>query len=171
MPYVFLIVFGLVVFVPEWRRTALIIFIAAFANVLYAPIVDAAAALGDQRATIAHVFADFITILALLKWGSRGKFTARNIFKKAGGAKFLQAGILTAFMTWNLALLLDYKSSPYPIYESYSQVIFALNIVQILFISGGIYAGANSILEGVRQRHYRHFPHNPRGRKHMDGLS
>lgn len=160
MPHIFLVVFGIVALVPEYRATALIIFIASLANVIYQPLLNMAAADGNQNIHVVHVIADFITILALLKWGSKGNL--------------LQASVLTAFMTWNFALLLDYKAPPYPIYDSYKEVIFALNVTQILLISGGIYAVAGRtfdlILEGIRKRHYSGFPHNPRSRKHMDEL-
>lgn len=151
MPVVHVVVFGAVALVPEWRRTALIIAVFALANIGYQDWLDTIAATGNKDVIAIHAMIDAITLFVVLNWGSKGMFTARNIFWKSGGARFLQASVLTLFMTWNLALLLDYKSSPYPIYESYSQVIFALNLIQILLISGGIYAVANLVLERARR--------------------
>lgn len=145
MPYIFLVIFGAVAIVPEWRATALIIFIASLANIIYQPILNIAAAQGNLDVPLVHVAADSITILALLKWGSRG-------WKG-------QAAILTLFMAWNAALLLDYRASPYPIYESYKEVIFALNLTQILLISGGIYAVAGRATDFILGGLGKNIPH------------
>ena len=141
MPHIHLVIFGLVAFVPEWRRTCLIIVLFAILNIAYQPLVDIAADEGNQIIHLIYALADFITILALLKWGSKGRL--------------LQASILTAFIAVNFALLLDYKFPPYPVYEVYPQVIFALNIIQLFLISGGIYAVAGNTIKFIMDRVYR----------------
>lgn len=155
MPQILFVIFGMVAFIPEWRRTCLIICIASLANVIYQPILEIAATNDDQWVLAVHAIADAITIFALLIWGSRGKF--------------LQASVLTLFISTNLVLAADYLAPPYPFYESYMGVIFTLNIIQILLISGGIYAVAGNsikffkfilaritwpILGGIRRSYY-----------------
>jgi len=147
MPHIHLVIFGIVAFVPEWRRTCFIIFLAALANIFYQPITAAASQALNYNVPAVYAFADFITIMALLTWGRKGSL--------------LQASVLTAFIAVNFALLLDYKFPPYPVYEVYPQVIFALNIIQLFLISGGIYAVvrrlrdlSNQFLAGIR--HGRH---------------
>ena len=68
MPHIFLVIFGAVALVPEWRATALIIVVASLANILYQPALEVAAAAGDLNVPVIHAAADFITILALLAW-------------------------------------------------------------------------------------------------------
>lgn len=135
MPHIILVVFAAVSFIPEWRRTCLIICAASLANVLYQPLLELAAERGDQWILVVHGIADAITIAVLLEWGSKGKF--------------LQASVLALFIAWNLALAVDYLSPPYPIDESYMGVIFSLNIIQILLISGGIYAVAGNTIKFI----------------------
>ena len=133
MPHILFVIFGAVAMVPEWRRTALIICIASIANVIYQPLLEAAALQNDEAIILIHGASDTITILALLKWGSKGKL--------------LQASALLLFVVWNLMFMIDYKVQSYLIYDSYMGVIFALNILQVLMISGGIYAMVNRVLE------------------------
>jgi len=168
MPHILLIVFGLVAFVPEWRRTCLIICAASLANVLYQPLLELAAERGDQWILVVHGIADAITIVVLLAWGSKGRM--------------LQASVLALFIAWNLALAVDYLAPPYPIDQSYMGVIFALNIIQILLISGGIYAVVGNaikfildtlsrpVLGGVRRSYNAGGSVGPHPRKHRDSV-
>jgi len=149
MPHIHLVIFGLVAFVPEWRRTCLIIALFALLNIAYQPLVDNAADEGNQIIHLIYALVDFIAILALLWWGSKGEFSAKAIFTQPGAARFLQAGILTFFIATNLALLLDYKAPPYPMYYAYEKVIFALNIIQLFLISGGIYAVVGNTIKFI----------------------
>ncbi len=141
MPHIHLLIFGIVAFVPEWRRTCFIIFLAALANIFYQPITAAASQALNYNVPAVYAFADFITIMALLIWGRKGSL--------------LQASVLTAFIAVNFALLLDYKFPPYPVYEVYPQVIFALNIIQLFLISGGIYAVVGNTIKFIMDRVYR----------------
>jgi len=138
MPHIHLLIFGIVAFVPEWRRTCFIIFLAALANIFYQPITAAASQALNYNVPAVYAFADFITIMALLLWGRKGSL--------------LQASVLTAFIAVNFALLLDYKFPPYPVYEVYPQVIFALNIIQLFLISGGIYAVVGNTIKFIMGR-------------------
>ena len=147
MPHIHLVIFGLVTFVSEWRRTCFIIFIAALANILYTPLTAAASLAGNYDVPAVYAFTDFIVIMALLLWGKKGSL--------------LQASVLALAISTNLALLLDYKFPPYPVYEVYPQVIFALNIIQLFLISGGIYAVVRRTGDTInnflgRIRHGRH---------------
>lgn len=162
MPYIHILIFGVVAFLPEWRRTCLIIVFFAALNMAYQPLTNAAAADGNQNIHLIYVAADFITIMALLIWGKKGSL--------------LQASVLTAFIAVNFALLLDYKAPPYPVYESYKEVIFALNIIQILLIGGGIYAVVKFFMDGlsrtilgrVRYSGFSSLRSRSGPRKHMD---
>ena len=168
MPHILFVVFAAVSFIPEWRRTALIICAASLANAIYQPLLETVAAAGDQRVLVVHGVAELITILALLAWGSKGRF--------------LQIGVLTLFISWHLALAIDYLAPPYPIYESYMGVIFTLNIIQILLISGGIYAVVGNaikfildtlsrpVLGGVRRSYNAGGSVGPHPRKHRDSV-
>ena len=130
----------------------MIICVASLANVLYQPLLELAAERGDQWILVVHGTADAITVVVLLAWGSKGRL--------------LQASVLVLFIAWNLALAVDYLAPPYPIDQSYMRVIFALNIIQILLISGGIHAVVGNtikfilgwiprpVLDGIR-RSYR----------------
>lgn len=137
MPHILFVIFGAVAMIPEWRRTALIICVASLANILYQPLLESAALQNDDAIVVIHGAADAITVFALLKWGSKGRL--------------LQASVLLLFILWNLAFLIDYKTQSYVLYDSYMGVIFALNIIQILVFSGGIYAMVNGVLEGIRR--------------------
>jgi len=147
MPHIHLVMFGLVAFLPEWRRTCFIIFLAALANILYTPLTAAASQAGNYNVPAVYAFTDFIVIMALLLWGKKGSL--------------LQASVLALAIAINLALLLDYKFPPYPVYEVYPQVIFALNLIQLFLISGGIYAVVRRLGDSSNQflariRHGRH---------------
>ena len=148
MPHIHVVIFGLVAFLPEWRKTCFIIFLAALANILYTPLTAATSQVGNYNVPAVYAFTDFIVIMALLLWGRKGNL--------------LQASVLALAISTNLALLLDYKFPPYPVYEVYPQVIFTLNIIQLFLISGGIYAVVrrardtiNNFLGGIRHGRHR----------------
>lgn len=145
MIYLHVIVFGLIALVPEWRRTGLIICLAASANLVYADFIDGLAISGDYDAVVFHAMVDAIVAYTVLRWGSKGRFG--------------QAAVLTLFMTWNLALLIDYLAPPYPLYEAYEPGMLALNIIQVMLVIGGIHAMVGGALEhlkrGIRAGHRR----------------
>jgi len=131
MPYISCAVFLFVCLFPgEYKKTAFVLFLAFVVNIALMALFEQLAQQNNSDVVFIYGAIDCIVACFMLKYG--GKY------------KIGQACILVTAVLLNAIILMDYNAATIST-EAYYYIIFALNIGQILLISGGIY-GSFTIL-------------------------
>ena len=123
MPYLSLVVFALVcLFSQKYRRSAFILLAAFIVNIILLPLYTRMVETDNPDVSFICGGVDVLTAFFMLKYGNKDRV--------------YQGFILIGAVMMNAASLLSFGIIPI---TDFVYIILAMNIAQILFMTGGIY--------------------------------
>lgn len=131
MPHILVAVAAICLINPAWRVTAAFVLGASMFNIFIVSEYIVPTATPQDLYFIAGL-TDAVTAGLILKFGQ--------------GGRFLQAGILSAFIFTNALLLIELKIQPVFVYHHYENMIFAWNLCQLALFWGGLSGAFRKIM-------------------------
>jgi len=129
---------ALVIAIPEWRITGMIIFFVSFLNILFLNDLESFMGIHDGAFWTAHDF-----IVALILFFASGRQTI----------PLLMSGLLAIFCIFHALLEISVVLEEYSFFwREYVNIILTLNLLQLSFLGWGLWSGVKSYFSNVYAR-------------------